>query len=48
MSAAWLTQDQFSQACAALPLEQAARDESVHPYVRAYAQWMLDNAGLCD
>jgi colanic acid biosynthesis protein WcaH len=29
-----------------LPLEQAARDESVHPYVRIYAQWLRDNAQL--
>jgi colanic acid biosynthesis protein WcaH len=28
-----------------LPLELAARDESVHPYVRVYAQWLRDNAG---
>lgn len=27
-----------------LPLEQAAQDESVHPYVRVYARWLLDNA----
>ena len=27
-----------------LPLEQAARDASVHAYVRVYAQWLRDNA----
>ena len=31
-----------------LPLDQAARDEPVHPYVRVYAQWLRDNARLCD
>ena len=41
----WLNPYQFSQACAALPLEQAARDEGVHAYVRVYAQWLRDNAG---
>ena len=27
-----------------LPLDQAAQHESVHPYVRVYAQWLLENA----
>lgn len=27
-----------------LSLEQAVQDESVHPYVRVYARWVLDNA----
>ncbi|MEN9904807.1 MAG: hypothetical protein RLZZ555_1372 [Pseudomonadota bacterium] len=51
LASPWLSLDQFSQACNTLPLVslgQAARDESVHPYVRVYAQWLRDNARLCD
>lgn len=29
-----------------LPLDQAVRAETVHPYVRLYAQWLLDNTNL--
>lgn len=26
-----------------LPLDRAAKDETVHPYVRVYAEWLLSN-----
>lgn len=29
-----------------LPLDLAAQDESIHAYVRVYAQWLLDNGQL--
>lgn len=29
-----------------LPLDLATQDETVHPYVRVYAQWLLDNANI--